>query len=86
MKLTLTLIALALCLSAHAQGPAHGRSGASGGERTGAPSHAAQSAQSASTAQQGQSQGRSVFAPSDTSLVDAFQPWPESEMRQFQRP
>jgi len=40
-----------------------------------------------SSAAPGQSgQGGYYYGPRDGSVVDAYQPWPESEMRRFQKP
>jgi len=83
MKLTLALLAMALVTSAHA-GAVAGRSGTSGGQQTGGYSSAASHGTAAG--QSGNATGRAYFAPVlDGSVVDQYQPWPQSEMRQFQK-
>lgn len=60
---------------------AHGHFG--GSNSTAQASHA--SASPGQSAQGGQ--GGSYWTPGpNASLVDAYQPWPESEMRRFQKP
>ena len=71
---------LTLATTAHAgsnaQGPHGGIAAARGLAASRAASHASASAQSG--------QGGSYWTPdANASLVDAYQPWPQSEMKQF---
>lgn len=92
MKHLLFLAALSLHAFAYANGcdcqGTTGGLGAShghfGGSNAAAAAHYGQSAH-AGASQSGQ--GRSYWTPApDSSLVDNYQPWPESEMRKYQRP
>jgi uncharacterized membrane protein len=60
----------------HHGGGNHGAMGAAAGASAGGSSGAGQSGM-----------GGSYWAPNpNASVVDAYQPWPQSEMRQFQKP
>lgn len=76
--------ALAFTIPAHAGSNAQGPHGGIAAARGLAAARAAASHASAS-AQSGQ--GGSYWTPAqNASLVDAYQPWPQAEMRQFQKP
>ena len=82
--------ALAFTLPAHAgsnaQGPHGGIAAARGIAASRAANAAAMAAHQAAMAT-GTGTGRSMWAPDmHSSMVDAYQPFPESEMRQFQKP
>ena len=84
MKLTIALITLALATSAHAA-TCGCKSGTSGGQtaygHNGAVGHAPSSSGSGQAGQ-----GGSYFSPAmDGDAVDPYQPWPQSEMRHFQK-
>lgn len=92
MKHLLFLAALSLHAFAYANGcdcqGTTGGLGAShghfGGSNAAAAAHYGQSAH-AGASQSGN--GGSYWTPApDSSLVDGYQPWPESEVRQFQKP
>jgi len=80
-KFSAAIAAIILSTSAHAQLSAgHGaRAGATAG--SGAVGSHGQSA-----GQSGSNGGRYLWINPDASLVDQYQPWPESEMRKFQKP
>jgi len=84
-----TLLAVAVAfasLSAHAGTIG---SGPHGGMSTGAASPGMMGMQSSQSKTQGAAQGGNggyYYGPRDGSVVDNYQPWPEREMRQFQRP
>jgi hypothetical protein len=81
----------ALISSANA-GAVAGRSGTSGGQQTGSygghsGASAGVGAGASGQGQSGNATGRAYFAPSlNGSAVDQYQPWPQSEMKQFQKP
>lgn len=76
MNKFLATLLLALAISAHASGPSRGPHGgiAAGMALQASRSHASANAQSSGN------------GGSTRSVVDDFQPWPEAEMRQFQKP
>lgn len=79
----LSLHAFAYANGCDCQGPHGGiaaaRGLAAGRAAANAASHGANAGQSGN--------GGSYWSPQpDSSLVDAYQPWPESEMRKFQKP
>lgn len=88
MKIHHVLIACALAMpcithaGSNAQGPHGGIAAARGMAAARAAASAAQSARSGAPGN-----GGSYWAPDpNASLVDNYQPWPESEMRRFQKP
>ena len=86
MKTILVIILLSFTFSAHAGTIG---SGPHGGMSTGAASPGMMGMQSSQSKAQGSSQGGNggyYYGPRDGSVVDNYQPWRESEMRQFQRP
>jgi hypothetical protein len=96
MKIILLALLLSASTIASAQsvgGNGHGTRGGNGpggapGSTSNGYGHGEQAGHpSASIGQAAQGgQGGNYWAPSlNSSLVDAFQPWPESEMRQFQQ-
>lgn len=87
MKTLIFVLALSLCplafAASNSQGPHGGiaaaRGLAAGRAAANAASHGANAGQSGN--------GGSYWSPQpDSSLVDAYQPWPQSEMRKFQKP
>ncbi|WP_433705781.1 hypothetical protein [Paraburkholderia sacchari] len=80
---TVAIALFALATTAHAGSNAQGPHGGIAAARGIAASRAA--AQASHAGQSGQ--GGSYWKPDlNASVVDAYQPWPESEMRQFQKP
>lgn len=85
MKAALATILLALAIPAHAGSNAQGPHGGIAAARGLAASRASAQASHGASAQSGQ--GGSYWTPDpNASLVDAYQPFPESEVRQFQKP
>jgi hypothetical protein len=83
--IAIAVLALA-CTQAYATSLG-GNSGVGHGARAGAKAGSGAVGQSsASASQSGSSGGRYQWVNPDASLVDGYQPWPESEMRQFQKP
>lgn len=80
-------VALALAAhSAYAAGQAnHGHHGSFGGQG-GCNCQGAQASSAGVAGNAGQARGLAYFTPVESSLVDQYQPWPQSEMKQFQRP
>jgi hypothetical protein len=85
-KLVITAALLALASTAHAAGP-HGGAGLGAiGGAYGMAAQAAASHAATSTAPGQSGQGGSYWTPrEDASLVDGYQPYPEAEMRKFQK-
>ena len=86
MKTVFAIITLSFAFSAHAGTIG---SGPHGGMSTGAASPGMVGMQSSQSKSQGSAQsgnGGYYYGPRDGSVVDNYQPWPEREMRQFQRP
>jgi hypothetical protein len=76
------VLALA-CSQAQAQlGASHGARAGSGG----AGGYGGFGSSSQGAAQGGSSGGRYQWVNPDTDPVDQYQPWPQKEMRQFQKP
>ena len=87
MKTSIGVIALALLPTLACAGTIG--SGPHGGMSTGAasPGMLGMAPGSHGSAAPGQSgQGGYYYGPRDGSVVDAYQPWPESEMRRFEKP
>lgn len=86
MKKTLVLIAL-LASAGIAQAHSVGRAeGGHHGASLGSTAAAVAANHASANAAQSSGFGGSYFSPdAHASLVDGFQPWPESEMRQFQK-
>jgi len=92
MKTIIATIALSFAFSAHA-GTIGG--GPHGGMSTGAASpgmlgmHSGGPSSMGSQTGAGSSEGGNggyYYGPRDGSVVDNYQPWPEAEMRKFQKP
>ena len=82
MKTAIAVSLLSLTINAHAGSNAQGPHGGIAAARGIAASRAA--AQASHAGQSGQ--GGSYWTPdANASLVDAYQPWPQAEMRRFQK-
>ena len=86
MKTIIATIALSFAFSAHAGTIG---SGPHGGMSTGAASPGMMGMHSSQSKAQGSAQsgnGGYYYGPRDGSVVDNYQPWPEADMRKFQKP
>jgi len=91
MKKTIAILTLALIASAANAATCGCKSGTSGGQtaygHNGGVANAGAHGMAGSSSSGGNSSGLSYFSPWPyEDAVDRFQPWPEQEMRQFQKP